>query len=84
MEIHPATGATPSVVCIASGGTVGEAVQAAKDLQAKGISMAVWNAHCLKPFDEQTTLSPRRSRFGETDRRGPVSPAAARTRPAVS
>jgi transketolase len=43
-------------VCIASGATVAEAVQAAKLLEAQGFSMTVWNAHSLKPFDDETTL----------------------------
>jgi len=52
MEIRPVSGKRAQVTCIATGGTVGEAVQAAEKLAAKGISMSVWNAHCLKPFDE--------------------------------
>lgn len=40
------------VTLIASGGTVGESVDAAKKLQAQGISAAVWNCASLKPFDE--------------------------------
>lgn len=47
------TGATP-LVCIATGACVAEAVQAAAQLESQGISMSVWNAHCLKPFDEAT------------------------------
>lgn len=46
-----------SVVCVASGAGVAEAVQAAKLLQNLGITMSVWNAHCLKPFDDATLLS---------------------------
>jgi transketolase len=45
------------VVCIATGATVAEAVQSAELLKAQGISMSVWNAHCLKPFDEASTLA---------------------------
>lgn len=56
MEIHPATGAQSQVVCIATGASVAEAVAASKLLAAQGVSMAVWNAHCLKPFDEEMTL----------------------------
>ncbi len=44
------------VVCVASGAGVAEAMGAAQILKNKGISMSVWNAHCLKPFDEATTL----------------------------
>lgn len=41
------------VACIASGATVTEALQASRILEAKGITMGVWNAHSLKPFDEE-------------------------------
>ncbi|MGK5082696.1 transketolase C-terminal domain-containing protein [Bdellovibrionota bacterium FG-1] len=54
MEILSAP--NPEVIAIASGATVAEAVGAAKILAAKGIRMAVWNAHSLKPFDDRTTL----------------------------
>ncbi len=58
MQIHQAAaGAKIKAVCIATGATVCEAVQAAKDLEAKGIGLSVWNAHSLKPFDDETTLS---------------------------
>jgi transketolase len=39
------------VVCIATGASVAEAVEASRALAAAGIKMSVWNAHCLKPFD---------------------------------
>lgn len=55
MEIT-APQAKARVVCIASGATVAEAVQAAKILSEQGISTAVWNCHSLKPFDESKTL----------------------------
>lgn len=45
------------VVCVATGATVAEAVQAAEKLASHKIQMSVWNAHSLKPFDEQTVLS---------------------------
>jgi len=47
---------TAQVVCIGSGAGVAEAVQASKKLAEQGITMSVWNAHCLKPFDDETTL----------------------------
>lgn len=51
---------TPSeqakVVCIATGAGVAEAVDAAKKLASEGVSMSVWNAHSLKPFDDDTVL----------------------------
>jgi transketolase len=56
MEITPASGSGKKVVCIATGGVVGEAVKAAQALSQQGISMSVWNAHSLKPFDDETTL----------------------------
>lgn len=55
LVFDPALGRTSDVVCIASGATVAESVQAAKILAQQGIAMAVWNTHCLKPFDEHTT-----------------------------
>jgi len=45
-----------AVTCIATGATVTEAVQASERLAEKGISLSVWNAHSLKPFDEQTVI----------------------------
>jgi transketolase len=43
----------PRVAAIASGAGVSEAMQAAKLLKERGISMSVWSAHALKPFDEE-------------------------------
>jgi transketolase len=55
MEIRKAS--TPGhVACIATGAMVAEALEAAKKLEAQGISMSVWNAHSLKPFDDETTI----------------------------
>lgn len=54
MEIRAAK--NPDVICIGSGATVAEAVKASESLASQGISMSVWNAHSLKPFDEQTTI----------------------------
>ncbi|MCM2323806.1 MAG: transketolase family protein [Oligoflexia bacterium] len=56
LQVLPATGKA-QVICIATGATVAEGVKAAQALASQGIPMAVWNAHSLKPFDEQTTLS---------------------------
>lgn len=56
VEILPASGGKAKVVCIASGATVGESYEAAKLLAAQGISMSVWNAGTLKPFDDEKTL----------------------------
>jgi transketolase len=56
VEILPASGGKAKVVCIASGATVGESVEAAKLLAAQGIAMSVWNAGSLKPFDDAKTL----------------------------
>src|SRR6185437_15167283 len=55
MEIHKAQG-SKKVICIATGGSVCEAVEASKKLSAQGIAMSIWNAHSLKPFDVDTTL----------------------------
>lgn len=55
MQIYkPNLNSDSKVICIATGATVAEAVKASKELEKKGISMPVWNAHCLKPFDHQT------------------------------
>jgi transketolase len=56
MEVLPAAGGGKKVICIASGAVVGEAVEAAKKLAQQGVAMSVWNAHSLKPFDDETTL----------------------------
>lgn len=48
-------GSKPHVAAIASGAGVAEAMEASKLLKAQGIQMTVWAAHCLKPFDEETT-----------------------------
>lgn len=56
MEILPAQGTGKKIVCIATGGVVCEAVDAAKKLAAQGIAMSVWNCHSLKPFDGETVL----------------------------
>jgi transketolase len=56
IEILPASSGKAKVVCIASGATVAESVEAAKLLAAQGISMSVWNAGTLKPFDDEKTL----------------------------
>jgi transketolase len=56
MQIRgPAKNEMVQVACIATGAGVAEAVQAAEQLKAQGIQMSVWNAHCLKPFDDETT-----------------------------
>lgn len=52
MEIHRVT--QPQVIAVASGATVIEAIEAAKELEKSGILMSVWNAHSLKPFDDST------------------------------
>ncbi len=54
MEIM--TAHNPRIICIATGAGVAEAVQAAQILYENKISMSVWNAHCLKPFDDATIL----------------------------
>jgi transketolase len=51
MELTPRD-RKPQVACIATGGTVGEAMLAAGRLAEQGVTMSVWNAHCLKPFDD--------------------------------
>jgi transketolase len=52
LELQKGTG---QVACIASGAGVAEAMEASKLLASQGISMSVWNAHSLKPFDGNMT-----------------------------
>lgn len=56
MEIRKAASGKADVVCIASGAGVAEAMGAAENLATQGIQMSVWNAHSLKPFDDETTM----------------------------
>lgn len=57
MEIRSAAAAGKSkVLCLATGASVAEAMQAASLLEKQGVAMSVWNAHCLKPFDDETLL----------------------------
>jgi transketolase len=42
-------------VMVATGAIVAEAMAAAEALAARGISLAVYNCHTLKPFDAETT-----------------------------
>jgi len=53
MQIHKPA-AEAQVLCLATGASVADAVQAAKELESTGIAMSVWNAHSLKPFDDET------------------------------
>jgi transketolase len=55
MEVAPVSGRARAI-CIATGATVAEAVAASKKLAGQGIAMSVWNAHSLKPFDDETVL----------------------------
>ncbi len=41
------------VGCVATGAGVAEAMHAAQALRERGIEMSVWNAHSLKPFDDE-------------------------------
>ena len=56
MEILPAAGGKPEIVMIGSGAGVAEAMGAAKLLAGQGITASVWNAHCLKPFDDAKAI----------------------------
>ncbi len=59
-EIKPFTKGLPraqKVVLLGSGAGTAEAVGAWQNLQSQSnLDVSVWNAHCLKPFDEATTL----------------------------
>ena len=56
MELRKAKTASP-IVFVGSGAGTAEAVGAADQLISQGIDCAVWNAHCLKPFDEKTVMT---------------------------
>lgn len=56
MELRGHSGGKRKVACIATGAAVAEALSAAEALARQDISMNVWNAHCLKPFDDASTL----------------------------
>ncbi len=56
MRVHGAPGTGAQVVFIASGGPIGETVEAAKRLAAAGVTATVWNAHSLKPYDDAKTI----------------------------
>jgi transketolase len=47
----------PDVTVIASGGTVGNALEAGRRLQADGVRAEVINAACIKPLDEELILT---------------------------
>lgn len=47
--------AQATVVCLATGAGVAEAVGASEKLLQQGIQMSVWNASSLKPFDQLKT-----------------------------
>ncbi len=57
LELYSPSSGKLDVVCIASGAGVAEAMQASQALAGAGIKMGVWSAHCLKPYDDETTLS---------------------------
>ncbi len=57
LELRKNTTGKQKVLCIATGSTVTEAMQAAEQLESSGISVAVWNASCLKPFDDEGTIA---------------------------
>lgn len=46
-------GSRLDIAFVASGGPVGETVEAAKKLTASGVSCGVWNCLTLKPFDDE-------------------------------
>ena len=56
-KLKDATSGKKKVVAFASGAGTAEAVKAAELLQSSGISMALYNVHCLKPFDEAGTMA---------------------------
>jgi transketolase len=55
-QVKRAQGSGKPVVLVGTGGTLGEAAQAAEKLQAAGISTEVWNVTSFKPFDRTTAI----------------------------
>jgi len=55
-QVKKAQGTGKPVVLVGTGGTLGEAAQAAEKLQASGISTEVWNVTSFKPFDRVTAM----------------------------
>lgn len=55
-------GSTPrfQASVLATGGTVGEALAAAKDLETRGFRVQVFNAHTLQPFDAEGAVEAAR------------------------
>lgn len=53
---QPAPQEKIDVALIATGASVAEAVAAAEKLKQDGVKALVWNAHTLKPFDQDTVL----------------------------
>jgi transketolase len=45
------------IVAFASGAGTAEAVKAAELLEGSGLALALYNVHCLKPFDEAGTMA---------------------------
>lgn len=52
LELRKAAKAQPDAILIGTGAGTAEAHKAAEQLLAQGIDVSVWNAHCLKPFDD--------------------------------
>jgi transketolase len=51
-RLKGATAGKKKVVVFASGAGTAEAVKAGELLEGSGVSLALYNVHCLKPFDE--------------------------------
>lgn len=54
--IRGSIGSRSEVALVATGASVADAVKASDTLRADGIEVPVWDAHCLKPFDRETTI----------------------------
>ncbi len=53
----PDGGAKPDVVIIGAGHLVYDALEAAKELEKKGLNVSVINSHTVKPLDEKTIVA---------------------------
>jgi transketolase len=56
-KLKDATTGKKKVVMIGSGAGTAEAAKAAELLEGSGVSVALYNIHCLKPFDEAGTTA---------------------------
>ena len=52
--LEPLAAPVTRVLCLATGATVAQAIEARQELRNQNRDLCVWNVHCLKPFDYRT------------------------------